>query len=74
MITTLDCIMRSLIVGVSVISKGGKCYCIFMTQTFRAFSFSSKSTRCVSRLASVEAMLPKMKPNSNFPTTITAMA
>lgn len=39
-----------------------------------AVSFSSNCTFCVSKLASVEAMLPKMKPNSNLPITITPLA
>ena len=39
-----------------------------------AVSFSSNCTFCVSKLANVEAMLPKMKPNSNLPTTITPLA
>ena len=42
--------------------------------TLRANSFSSKSTLWVSRLASVEAMLPRMKPNRSFPNTITRIA
>ena len=39
-----------------------------------AASFSSYCTFCVSKLASVDAMLPRMKPNSNLPITITPPA
>ena len=42
--------------------------------TLSPLSFSSKRTLCVSMLASVEAMLPRMNPNISFPATITAMA
>ena len=37
-------------------------------------SFSSYLTRLISALASVEAMLPRIKPNSSLPSTITRLA
>ena len=42
--------------------------------TVTASSFSSYATLVASALDRVEAMVPRMKPNSNFPSTITNVA